>query len=46
MTRRTGKSRVTKSEAPADGDIRQRRHHDHVHTERWCAHHQRWEQVD
>ncbi|MGF1595690.1 MAG: hypothetical protein ACFCVK_01970 [Acidimicrobiales bacterium] len=46
MTRRTTKSRVTKPSAPIHGQVRRRRHGDHVHTERWCAHHQRWEQAD
>jgi hypothetical protein len=46
MTRRKGKSRVTKSEPPVDGEVRRRKHGDHFHNERWCTTHQRWEPVD
>ena len=46
MSRPTGKSRVTPKKAkPVDGEIRRRKHGDHFHTERWCAHHQEWEPV-
>ena len=46
MTRRTNKSRVTKPTVHVDGEERIRQHGDHQHTERWCATHKQWEQVD
>jgi len=47
MARPTGKSRVTKPKPkPVDGEIRQRKHGDHFHTERWCATHKEWEPAD
>jgi hypothetical protein len=37
-------SRYTPKKAkPVDGEIRERQHGDHSHTERWCEHHQQWE---
>ena len=46
MTRRTNKSRVTKAHKPVDGEQRRRKHGDHFHSERWCAHHNQWEPAD
>ncbi|MDC1389492.1 hypothetical protein N8342_06575 [Acidimicrobiales bacterium] len=46
MSRPTGKSRVTpKKPKPKDGEMRERKHGDHFHSERWCAHHKEWEPV-
>ena len=47
MARPTGKSRVTpKKPKPKHGDIRERKHGDHFHTERWCENHKQWEPVN
>ncbi len=46
MTRPKNTSRVTKASKPVDGELRQRKHGDHFHTERWCETHQAWEPVN
>ncbi len=46
MTRPKNTSRVTKTQKPVDGQLRERKHGDHSHTERWCENHQQWEQVN
>ena len=44
MSRPSGKSRVAKPKAkPVDGEMRERKHGDHTHSERWCATHNQWE---
>lgn len=47
MARPKKSSRYTPKKAkPVHGDIRERPHGDHSHTERWCENHQQWEPVD
>jgi len=46
MSRPKASSRYTPKKAkPQDGDIRNRKHGDHFHKERWCENHQEWEPV-
>jgi hypothetical protein len=47
MPRAPGKGRVTKPKPkPVDGELRERKHGDHSHTERWSAERKAWEPVD
>lgn len=47
MSRPKRSSRYTPKKAkPVDGEIRERKHGDHSHTERWCENHQQWEPMN
>jgi len=43
---KASKRYTPKKPKPVDGQIRQRKHGDHFHTERWCENHKQWEPAD